>query len=271
MNQEVMLYEKKVCIGDDRLLSVEKRIFKDFTIPVHLHDYYEIEIIVSGVGVSEFDGVSYNLCPGMAFFITPNDFHNFNFNGKTVLYNLSFYENILPDSFLFSLSRRKIKNVSVLSGDELNAFLALCNLLEECGEIGLESKISILNSIMSIFPKFNMPNRLPLSGNEYADKAEMYIKIHFRDDITVKSVADYCGLSIDHLTRVFTYEKGITPTDYIRHRRIKYAKKLLETTDLPIIEIALGCGFQSLSTFNRVFKSEYGEAPSLYRKGRLEK
>ena len=72
-----MLYEKNVCIGDDRLLSVEKRIFKDFTIPVHLHDYYEIEIIVSGVGVSEFDGVSYNLCPGMAFFITPNDFHNF--------------------------------------------------------------------------------------------------------------------------------------------------------------------------------------------------
>ena len=139
---------------------------------------------------------------------------------------------------------------------------------------GLASRVLIIGIIIAALLTADIGRLFYIQivkGEEYADKAEMYIKIHFRDDITVKSVADYCGLSIDHLTRVFTYEKGITPTDYIRHRRIKYAKKLLETTDLPIIEIALGCGFQSLSTFNRVFKSEYGEAPSLYRKGRLKK
>jgi AraC family transcriptional regulator len=48
---------------------------------------------------------------------------------------------------------------------------------------------------------------------------------------------------------------------------LELARRLLETTDLPIAHIADRCGFESLSHFTRTFKNAFGISPARYRKG----
>ncbi|MEE1048164.1 MAG: helix-turn-helix transcriptional regulator, partial [Clostridia bacterium] len=57
-----------------------------------------------------------------------------------------------------------------------------------------------------------------------------------------------------------------TVTEYIREKRISYADTLLKTTNLSVSEIAFGCGFQSIQTFNRLYKEYYNQTPSRNKK-----
>jgi transcriptional regulator GlxA family with amidase domain len=53
--------------------------------------------------------------------------------------------------------------------------------------------------------------------------------------------------------------------DYLTQYRVAHAQRLLVTTDLPVLEIALACGFNSLSRFYAAFKKICGRSPRTYR------
>lgn len=55
---------------------------------------------------------------------------------------------------------------------------------------------------------------------------------------------------------------GITPAIYIRKIRLAQARKMLRQDHLPIAEVAYACGFRDPNYFSRVYKQEYGVAPS---------
>ena len=59
---------------------------------------------------------------------------------------------------------------------------------------------------------------------------------------------------------------GVTYLQYVRDGRIRHAAHLLETTDLPLEEIAGRCGFTNLLTFRRNFKALMNMNPSDFRK-----
>jgi len=59
---------------------------------------------------------------------------------------------------------------------------------------------------------------------------------------------------------------GITFVEYIRLIRIREAKKLLEESDMKIIELAAKVGFNNVTYFNLLFKKETGETPVEFRR-----
>jgi AraC-like DNA-binding protein len=63
----------------------------------------------------------------------------------------------------------------------------------------------------------------------------------------------------------FKKHTGVNFTEYVSRVRIESAKNLLLNPNLRISEIAYEVGFQSLTHFNRVFKSVVGESPTEYR------
>lgn len=71
-----------------------------------------------------------------------------------------------------------------------------------------------------------------------------------------------------YLCRIFKQITSLSPIDYVNYLRIEQACTLLTTTTMPIIEIALDCGFNDCSYFARVFQKRKGVAPSEYRKQR---
>jgi AraC family cel operon transcriptional repressor len=75
------------------------------------------------------------------------------------------------------------------------------------------------------------------------------------------------GRSTCHLNRTFRNNFDVTPTGYINNLRLNYARYLLITTRLSVIEISMDSGFNNLSHFYHMFKKCFHMAPSALRAG----
>lgn len=78
--------------------------------------------------------------------------------------------------------------------------------------------------------------------------------------------AEIFGVSARHLRRVFVEEIGKTPKQIAAENRLNLARKLVVETTLPMSDIALAAGFQSIRRFNDAFKVRFERAPSLLRR-----
>ena len=86
------------------------------------------------------------------------------------------------------------------------------------------------------------------------------------DNASVDDLANKLGLGSRHLRRLFLQHVGATPISLAQTRRLHFAKRLLDETNLAITEIALAAGFGSLRRFNTAFRQTYGRAPRELRK-----
>ena len=93
-----------------------------------------------------------------------------------------------------------------------------------------------------------------------------YIREHCTEQITLEQTAKVAGFSKYHFARLFKTMTGTTCHNFLLERRILYAKNLLVDFTMPITEVAMRSGFNSLATFNRIFKSQIGCTPSEFRK-----
>jgi AraC family transcriptional regulator of adaptative response / DNA-3-methyladenine glycosylase II len=82
---------------------------------------------------------------------------------------------------------------------------------------------------------------------------------------SVEELAERLGIGPPHLSRLFQKHLGASPAQVARTGRVQRAKRLLDETDLPMTEIALGSGFRSLRRFNTVFAEVYKRSPTVIR------
>ena len=93
-----------------------------------------------------------------------------------------------------------------------------------------------------------------------------YIKNNLTaDDLSQSTMADMAGISKDYFSRIFRNVTGTNYNKWLNMIRLEKAIELLADQDKTITEIAMLSGFQSISSFNRVFHSEKGMAPGEYR------
>jgi AraC-like DNA-binding protein len=96
-------------------------------------------------------------------------------------------------------------------------------------------------------------------------KARKYIEEHSREELSLKKVAKAVNMNANHLSENFKQVTGINFVEYVARARFNTACDLLRNGNLRISDIAFAAGFQSLSQFNRVFKSFSGKSPTQYR------
>jgi len=95
-----------------------------------------------------------------------------------------------------------------------------------------------------------------------------YIDSHLDQSLLLRDLARETGLSEYHFARMFKHSKGVAPHQYVMNRRLIKAGQLLQRTTLPLTEIALTCGFSSLSHFSNRFRQVHGISPSAMRNSR---
>jgi AraC family transcriptional regulator of adaptative response / DNA-3-methyladenine glycosylase II len=78
---------------------------------------------------------------------------------------------------------------------------------------------------------------------------------------SVAELAGRLGIGARHLTRLFIRHLGASPVRHARTVRVQRAKRLLDSTDLPMTEIAARAGFRSLRSFNATFAEVYRRPP----------
>jgi AraC family transcriptional regulator len=79
------------------------------------------------------------------------------------------------------------------------------------------------------------------------------------------TLARQAGLSVWHFLRLFEAVTGTTPHQYLLRHRLRRAAVRLRMEPSRILDIALDCGFNDVSNFNRAFRSEFGLTPRAWR------
>jgi len=98
------------------------------------------------------------------------------------------------------------------------------------------------------------------------EKALLFIDEHLEEKITVVQVAAYAGVSSFHFQRLFNVYFGETLNQYVLHRRLDFAAKILiHQSNVSIADLANKLGFESHRTFSRAFKKQHNISPSSYR------
>ena len=92
-----------------------------------------------------------------------------------------------------------------------------------------------------------------------------YIDANLESNISLQQLANLCQLSSHYFCHLFKQSTGISAYQYVIQQRVAKAKQLLQQKDLPMVEIALMCGFSSQSALSRTFSKYVGTTPSKYR------
>ena len=93
-----------------------------------------------------------------------------------------------------------------------------------------------------------------------------YIKNNLTaDDLSQGTMAEMAGISRDYFSRIFRNVTGTNYSKWLNIIRLEKATELLADQKMTLTEIAMHSGFQSISSFNRVFHAEKGMSPGEYR------
>jgi AraC family transcriptional regulator of adaptative response / DNA-3-methyladenine glycosylase II len=88
------------------------------------------------------------------------------------------------------------------------------------------------------------------------------------DEADVEGLANRLGVGARQLRRLFHTHVGASPIAVAQTRRVLLAKQLIHETSLPMAEVALAAGFNSVRRFNETFLDLFGRSPATLRRGR---
>lgn len=86
------------------------------------------------------------------------------------------------------------------------------------------------------------------------------------DDGSIGELSDRLGVTRRHLNRLFIKHLGASPNTIAQTRRLQFAKRLIDETNLSMTEIAMAAGYGSIRRFNDHFKRTYKASPSGLRR-----
>ena len=97
-------------------------------------------------------------------------------------------------------------------------------------------------------------------------KVSEFVEKHYAENIRLEQMISISGMSKNTFIRVFSDIFNMTPWHYLTTIRLNAVRKLLETTDKLLVDIATETGFFDQSHLTRVFKKERGMTPGEYRR-----
>lgn len=289
-----MLHTYKNCPPREKIVfDRQYPIYLDDTIGVntryqvlHYHDALEINMIKSGTGYYMINGNRYEFEPGDILIINSNDLHCAYETRDLVMQVITFdagwfMGNLRYDPQLLSPFQEiglHFTNLLDRNHPEMPHMRWLLQQMQQEHRQQLPSVASMVYVYMiQFFVHLNRHFRqLDLRKPEDAVSAVQLDKVRYvlstLDERyaypwTLKELSALVYLSPSRFSSLFSRTVGMSPISYLTHLRLEKVCDRLGETDEKIVEIAMECGFRSLSNFNRLFKRHMGMKPKDLRKG----
>ena len=235
---------------------------------LHTHTFFELEFYLNDAGFVTLNNDTYEIKRNGICISVPTDYHKLTSPNNEIIEvcNLSFMSTMLDKELQNELLYSSNSNVYYLSENDAKKVKALLDLLEDeqrekqkndnFAELCISSIITLVLRNRKDTPK-DQKQSLSL-------KAVQYILDHFKENITLETVAHEVGLNPSYLSHHFHKETGFKFKEYITTTRINYAKKLIRANKDMITFACFESGFNSYSAFSRAFIDIVGCSPSEY-------
>jgi YesN/AraC family two-component response regulator len=103
------------------------------------------------------------------------------------------------------------------------------------------------------------------NGRKLIDNINMYINVHYKEDLNLNLIADVFFISPNYLSSLFNEKNHISFSNFVQNLRIEEAKKILMTTNMKVKDISKKVGFKNNSYFVNSFTKNVGMTPNVYR------
>ncbi|WP_342570564.1 AraC family transcriptional regulator [Paenibacillus sp. FSL R5-0749] len=175
------------------------------------------------------------------------------------------------------LTQPEVAPFSLQYGFTPNSPLGLLRYLDELEDAWAQSGSLDLLHTKSLFYQFIHEMLIQLTEQEikteHADPVKQtlrYIQNHYREQVTLDSLAEQFNYSSRHLSMQFKRKTGYSPIDYLIQTRLAKARTLLVRSDATLGEIAAEVGYSDVYYFSRIFKKHVGISPIQYQRNRRE-
>ncbi len=275
----------KTKYGDELLIDVVELAFIKKYIAehsVHKLAYYDITLISEGAGYFHIDDRRYTVQPDDVVVSRPGEIREWDKDNIRNGYALIFEEEFLlsffndPD-FLRHLSYFRQGTSSKISLDDETATRIaglMKNIKNEIDSYQIKDK-HILRALL--YETLMLLNRTHVSTNgsadetrktpnQHVDKFIALVNKDFKHHHSICYFADKLYITSNYLNEIVKNKTGVTAKQHIQDKIILETKKMLVYTNLSIVEIAAGLGFDDSSYFARFFHKQTGTTPLQYRK-----
>lgn len=260
-----------------------------FSTPHHWHDEIEIIYMLEGSVKCGVNSTLYNIEKGDILIISSGDIHYFlpeysNSNRLVVQFNLSIFDNLTSGTSekkeikpLFHRSKRlsrmwdiKVKTAMV---EQIKELIKEYNMQKEGYKLALKARLyDLVVLLIREVPMETITKEEETKQQEILNRLEnvfQYVENNYSSEISLEKAANEAGFSIYHFARFFKQNTGITFSQYLSNYRITQAEWMLMNNNDSITEISYKCGFNSVKTFNRVFKDIKKCSPTQYKKSKI--
>ncbi|HKP29461.1 MAG TPA: AraC family transcriptional regulator, partial [Gemmatimonadales bacterium] len=103
-------------------------------------------------------------------------------------------------------------------------------------------------------------------GDGWITRALDYLEANYRRRFKVADVAATCGVHPSHLAEIFRKRFASSVGEWVRNRRLEFAREALLDATQPISRVAISAGFADQSHMTRLFRHRFGATPAEYRR-----
>ena len=252
---------------------------KAFHIPVHWHDEVELIYVKKGKILISIEEQTFHAGPGDLFCVNSGEVHFMECDDMTVeyytiLFPLEFIsfqtEDALEKGVFLPLRQKQLFFPRTLDQEKGNEIVKWIEPLtqvnhEKSPGYQLRTRILLLE-MMDFLTREDCLIEAAYGNNSLQRDMIAFVQAHYGEKVSLAMLAEEFHLSEKYVSWYFKEHFSISFMQYVLHLRMSKAKDLLMTTDLPITEVALSCGYPSVNLFIRNFKEMYNVTPLQYRK-----
>lgn len=243
-------------LASTNYLKIERG--ENFSFPAHLHQCFEVIVVLSGKMQITVNNRVYNLNKSEGLLVFPNQIHALKSEESEHILCI-FSPNLVKEYSTRTIGKVPQDNFFV---PQLYLVDALCNLTPEHT---ITQKKGALYSLCGEFDTNRAYSTYLSDNDKLLDKIFAFVDENFTSDCSLKRLSKMIGYDYAYLSRCFHKIVGLPYKAYVNHCRLSYACYLLENTDYTIIQCALESGYESLRSFNRNFKIHFNMTPSEYK------
>ena len=238
------------------------------------HRYHSLWLITKGAGEFTMNGNTYRAEPGKLFALSPGmDFEGRPLEGQTLEYYFVRFRYAIAtdenDHWHFeqpSPSQFPLEGMVMLQNPPatINLCEQLHHLWQRRGQsVTMRRKILFQELLLTICQDLRVQE---VAGNTTLaiERTIDYMVTHYKQRLTLDTLAHIAGLSSSHYSRLFKKYTGYSPIDYVTHLRMDRAKELLMLSDYKLRAVARSVGYQDEFYFSRIFKKVVGMSPSQF-------
>ena len=254
--------------------------------PPHTHDFFELLLVVSGTGIYVTSSGEYQLEQGDFFLVPPGDVHGFSNQHHLQIYNILWKANELrfdfqelekhPGYHLFfylepnARESNQFKGHLNLDKKQLQIVQDLIKRLHDELKARVSGYELLARALLAEL--FVMICRFCVSGSEDSSnllqiaQVVNFMRSNYAKALKRASLARMVNMSEATFFRHFKAATGVSPMEYLVNLRLSKAEELLRTTALPLMDIAIQCGFYDSNYFGALFRKHYNITPCRYRR-----